>query len=148
MYETTRSQGFGAEVKRRIMLGTFVLSSGYYDAYYKKAQQVRTLISQDFADAFGQCDAIVGPTVPTTAFRLGENVADPLQMYMADVYTVSCNLAGLPGLSIPCGFDGNGLPIGLQILGKPFDEATVLRVGRAYERDHDWYRQAPRGEAP
>src|SRR5207302_1505237 len=133
MYERTRDEGFGAEVKRRIMLGTYALSAGYYDAYYLKAQRVRTLLARDFKNAFQQVDAIVTPTSPTTAFKLGEKSDDPLAMYLADVFTVTADLAGLPGLSVPCGNDKDGLPIGLQILGKHFDEATILRLGHAYE---------------
>ncbi len=143
LYQRTREQGFGAEVKRRIMLGTYALSAGYYDAYYLKAQKVRTLIRKDFSDAFAQVDALVSPTSPVPAFKLGEKVNDPLSMYLLDVFTLPCNLAGLPGLSVPCGFTRARLPVGLQILGKPFDEATVLRIGRAYERDHDHWRQKP-----
>jgi aspartyl-tRNA(Asn)/glutamyl-tRNA(Gln) amidotransferase subunit A len=139
MYLATRSAGFGTEVKRRIMLGTYVLSAGYYEAYYAKAQKVRKLLCQDFARAFEQVDAIVTPTMPSTAFKIGENVNDPLQMYLADVFTVSCNLAGLPGISIPCGFTANKLPIGLQILARPFAEDTLLRVARAYEQQTDWH---------
>jgi aspartyl-tRNA(Asn)/glutamyl-tRNA(Gln) amidotransferase subunit A len=146
MYAETRGRGFGPEVKRRIMLGTYALSHGYYDAYYLKAQKVRTLIRQDFAAAWGQVDAILSPTTPTTAFRLGEKVDDPLAMYANDVFTLPCNLAGLPGMSLPCGFSRAGMPIGLQILGKPFDEATVLRVGRGFERAHDFVRSPPLGE--
>jgi aspartyl-tRNA(Asn)/glutamyl-tRNA(Gln) amidotransferase subunit A len=133
VYALTRARGFGAEVRRRILLGTFVLSAGYYDAYYLKAQRVRTLIRRDFERAFERVDAIVTPTSPTTAFRLGERLDDPLQMYLSDVYTLSCNLAGLPGLSVPCGLSSARLPIGLQLLGRPFDEATLLRVGAAFE---------------
>ena len=134
MYRRTRNQGFGAEVKRRIMLGTYVLSAGYYDAYYLKAQKVRTLVARDFAEAFKQVDVIVTPTCPTPAFRLGEKVDDPLAKYLADIYTVTADLAGIPGISIPCGETKEKLPIGLQILGKHFDEATVLRVAGAYEQ--------------
>ena len=134
MYRRTRDQGFGAEVKRRIMLGTYVLSAGYYDAYYLKAQKVRTLVAQDFAEAFKKVDVIVTPTCPTAAFKLGEKVDDPLAMYLADIYTVTADLAGIPGISIPCGETKENLPIGLQILGKHFDEATVLRVASAYEQ--------------
>ena len=134
MYRHTRDDGFGAEVKRRIMLGTYALSAGYYDAYYLKAQKVRTLLARDFAQAFGRVDAIVTPTSPTAAFRLGEKSSDPLSMYLADIYTVTAALAGIPGISIPCGETRNKLPIGLQILGKHFDEATVLRVAHAYEQ--------------
>jgi aspartyl-tRNA(Asn)/glutamyl-tRNA(Gln) amidotransferase subunit A len=143
MYEQTRAQGFGAEVKRRIMLGTYALSSGYYDAYYLKAQKVRTLIRRDFTEAFKKCDVVLAPTTPSTAFKLGEKVGDPLQMYLADIFTIPCNLAGLPGLALPCGFSASGLPIGMQILGKAFDEATVFRAGRAYERETEWHRRAP-----
>jgi aspartyl-tRNA(Asn)/glutamyl-tRNA(Gln) amidotransferase subunit A len=133
MVRRTRSEGFGAEVKRRIMLGTYALSSGYYDAYYRKAQQVRTLIREDFRVAFQRCDVMVAPTAPTTAFRIGEKVGDPLQMYLSDIFTVSANLAGLPGISVPCGYNREGLPIGLQILGKAFDEGTVLQTAFAFE---------------
>ena len=135
MYRRTRDQGFGAEVKRRIMLGTYALSAGYYDAYYLKAQKVRTLLAQDFAAAFNQVDAIVTPTAPTAAFKLGEKVDDPLAMYLADIFTVTANLAGIPGISVPCGETKKKLPIGLQILGKHFDEATILRVGNAVEQN-------------
>ncbi len=134
MYRRTRDQGFGAEVKRRIMLGTYVLSAGYYDAYYLKAQKVRSLIARDFAEVFKQVDVIVTPTCPTSAFKLGEKMDDPLAMYLADIYTVTADLAGIPGISVPCGETKEKLPIGLQILGKHFDEATVLRVGQAIER--------------
>jgi len=147
MYAQTRGRGFGPEAKRRIMLGTYALSAGYYDAYYLKAQKVRTLIRQDFAQAWNQVDAILAPTAPTTAFKLGEKVGDPLAMYANDIFTLPCSLAGLPGMSLPCGFGRGGLPIGLQVLGKPFDEATVLRVGRAFERAHDFVRVPPLGEA-
>jgi len=133
MYRRSRDEGFGAEVKRRIMLGTYALSAGYYDAYYLKAQKVRTLLARDFEDAFRQVDAIVTPTSPTTAFKLGEKADDPLAMYLADIYTVTANLAGIPGISIPCDETKEKLPIGLQILGKHFDEGTVLRVAAAYE---------------
>jgi aspartyl-tRNA(Asn)/glutamyl-tRNA(Gln) amidotransferase subunit A len=132
--ERTREQGFGAEVKRRIMLGTFALSAGYYDAYYLKAMKVRTLIRRDFERAFEQCDVIVTPVAPTTAFRLGEKMSDPLTMYLSDIFTISVNLAGLPGLSVPCGYDSGGLPIGMQIIGPRFSEETVLRAGDAFER--------------
>jgi aspartyl-tRNA(Asn)/glutamyl-tRNA(Gln) amidotransferase subunit A len=147
MYLKTRGQGFGPEVKRRIMLGTYALSAGYYDAYYLKAQKVRTLIREDFTAAWQKVDAILSPTAPTTAFKLGEKVDDPLAMYANDVFTLPCNLAGLPGMSLPCGFSRAGMPIGLQVLGKPFDEATVLRVGQAFERAHDFVRAPPLGEA-
>jgi aspartyl-tRNA(Asn)/glutamyl-tRNA(Gln) amidotransferase subunit A len=134
MYTRSRSEGFGAEVKRRIMLGTYVLSAGYYDAYYRKGQKVRRLIQEDFFNAFRKVDCLITPTSPTTAFKAGEKVDDPLQMYLSDIYTTSANLAGIPGISIPCGKDKQGLPIGLQILGKQFDEATVLRVADFLER--------------
>lgn len=134
MYKESRSQGFGPEVKRRIMLGTYALSSGYYDAYYKKAQQVRTLIIQDFNDVFANFDVILHPTTPTTAFKIGQNTDDPVKMYLEDICTVPVNLAGLPAISVPCGFAANGMPIGLQIVGKAFDESTVLRVAHAYEQ--------------
>jgi aspartyl-tRNA(Asn)/glutamyl-tRNA(Gln) amidotransferase subunit A len=133
LYNRTRDRGFGAEVKRRIMLGTFALSAGYYDAYYLKAQKVRTLIRRDFERAFEHCDIIVTPVAPTTAFKLGEKTADPLQMYLSDIFTISVNLAGLPGLSVPCGYDGLGMPIGLQLIGPPFGEEMILRAGDAYE---------------
>ncbi len=133
MYRRTRDQGFGAEVKRRIMLGSYALSAGYYDAYYLKAQKVRTLLTRDFEDAFTKVDVIVAPTSPTAAFKLGEKVDDPLAMYLADIYTVTANLAGIPGISIPCGETTEKLPIGMQILGKHFDEATILRIAHAYE---------------
>jgi aspartyl-tRNA(Asn)/glutamyl-tRNA(Gln) amidotransferase subunit A len=134
MYRRSRDEGFGAEVKRRIMLGTYALSAGYYDAYYLKAQKVRTLLTRDFEEAFRKVDAIVTPTSPTAAFRLGEKSNDPLAMYLADIYTVTADLAGIPGISIPCGETQGKLPIGLQILGKHFDEATILRLAHAYER--------------
>jgi aspartyl-tRNA(Asn)/glutamyl-tRNA(Gln) amidotransferase subunit A len=134
MYRRTRDQGFGSEVKRRVMLGTYVLSAGYYDAYYLKAQKVRTLLTRDFEEAFRKVDAIVTPTSPTAAFKLGEKVDDPLAMYLADIYTVTADLAGIPGVSIPCGETREKLPIGLQILGKHFDEATILRLAHAYEQ--------------
>jgi aspartyl-tRNA(Asn)/glutamyl-tRNA(Gln) amidotransferase subunit A len=143
MYEATRAAGFGAEVKRRIMLGTYALSAGYYDAYYLKAQRVRTLIRMDFQKALESCDALVTPVAPTTAFRLGEKTADPLTMYLSDIFTISVNLAGLPALALPCGFDRAGLPIGLQVIGRPFEESTVLRVGHAYEQATEWHRRRP-----
>jgi aspartyl-tRNA(Asn)/glutamyl-tRNA(Gln) amidotransferase subunit A len=133
LYRRTRDQGFGPEVKRRIMLGTYALSAGYYDAYYRKAQQVRTLLTRDFEQAFTKVDAIVCPTTPTTAFKLGENADDPIAMYLNDIYTVTADLVGIPGISVPCGTSKEGLPIGLQILGKHFDEAVVLRLAHAYE---------------
>jgi aspartyl-tRNA(Asn)/glutamyl-tRNA(Gln) amidotransferase subunit A len=143
MYRQTRAQGFGAEVKRRIMLGTYVLSAGYYDAYYLKAQQVRTLIRRDYETAFERCDVIVTPTSPTPAFKLGERVLDPLQMYLADVLTVGAPLAGLPAISIPGGFTSGHLPIGLQVTGRAFDEATLLRAADAYQRDTTWHTATP-----
>jgi aspartyl-tRNA(Asn)/glutamyl-tRNA(Gln) amidotransferase subunit A len=143
MYRRTRAEGFGAEVKRRIMLGTYVLSAGYYDAYYLKAQQVRTLIRRDYDEAFERADVVAMPTSPTAAFRLGERVADPLQMYLADVFTVSANLASLPAISVPCGFTRDGLPVGLQLTGRRFDEAGLLRIADAYERDSGWWRRRP-----
>ena len=133
MYRRTRDDGFGTEVKRRIMLGTYALSAGYYDAYYLKAQKVRTLLTRDFDEAFKKVDVIAAPTCPTAAFKLGEKVNDPLAMYLADIYTVTANLAGIPGISVPCGVNREGLPIGLQIFGKHFDEAKVLRVAAGYE---------------
>ncbi|QQE79968.1 Asp-tRNA(Asn)/Glu-tRNA(Gln) amidotransferase subunit GatA [Alicyclobacillus sp. SO9] len=146
MYEQTRSEGFGPEVKRRIMLGTYALSSGYYDAYYKRAQQMRTLIRQDFDHAFESCDVIITPTTPTTAFKFGEKVDDPLQMYLNDIYTIPANLAGIPGLSVPCGVSKDGLPIGLQLLGQAFDEETLLRVGHTYEQVRGFSMPLPRLE--
>jgi aspartyl-tRNA(Asn)/glutamyl-tRNA(Gln) amidotransferase subunit A len=143
MYRRTRAEGFGAEVKRRIMLGTYALSTGYYDAYYLKAQKVRTLIRNDFLKVFEHCHAIVSPTAPTTAFPIGDKTSDPLQMYLEDIFTVSLNLAGLPGLSLPCGFDHSGMPIGLQIVGRPFDEETVLNVAYAYEQATEWHTRSP-----
>jgi aspartyl-tRNA(Asn)/glutamyl-tRNA(Gln) amidotransferase subunit A len=143
MYMKTRREGFGAEVKRRIMLGTYALSAGYYDAYYLKALKVRTLIRRDFTQAFERCELIVTPTSPTAAFRLGEKVDDPLQMYLADVFTISANLAGVPGMTVNCGFTGAGLPIGLQFLGKPFDEGTILRAAHAYEQATPWRTRRP-----
>jgi aspartyl-tRNA(Asn)/glutamyl-tRNA(Gln) amidotransferase subunit A len=134
MYVKSRSEGFGAEVKRRIMLGTYVLSSGYYDAYYRKGQQVRRLIKEDFDNVFSRVDCLITPTSPTTAFLAGEKAMDPLQMYLSDIYTTSANLAGIPGISVPCGTDRNGLPMGLQVLGKQFDEPTIFRVAGALER--------------
>ncbi len=142
LYKNTRAEGFGEEVKRRIMLGTFALSSGYYDAYYKKAQKVRTLIKKDFEDVFEKYDVIVGPTTPTPAFKIGENISDPLTMYANDILTIPVNLAGVPGISVPCGFS-NGLPLGLQIIGKHFDESTIYRVAHAYEQATDYHKQKP-----
>ncbi|HVF90210.1 MAG TPA: Asp-tRNA(Asn)/Glu-tRNA(Gln) amidotransferase subunit GatA [Blastocatellia bacterium] len=134
MYSRTRDEGFGAEVKRRIMLGTYALSAGYYDAYYGKAQKVRSLIGEDFRDAFASCDVIATPTAPTPAFRLGEKADDPLEMYLSDIYTITLNLAGVPGLSLPCGFTSNGLPVGIQLIGRHFDEAGLLRAARNLEQ--------------
>jgi aspartyl-tRNA(Asn)/glutamyl-tRNA(Gln) amidotransferase subunit A len=145
MYERTRSEGFGAEVKKRILLGTYVLSAGYYDAYYRKAQQVRTLIRRDFERAFEVCDLIATPTTPGPAWKFGELVDDPLQMYLADVYTVTANLAGLPALSVPCGFTSAGLPVGLQLIGRPLDELSVLRAGDAFQRHTDFHERVPAG---
>ena len=143
MYLKTRDEGFGAEVKRRIMLGTYVLSAGYYDAFYLKAQQVRTLIRRDYEAAFAACDVVAMPTTPRPAFRLGEKIDDPLQMYLEDIFTVSANLSGLPAISVPCGLSSTRLPIGLQLTGRAFDEATLLRAADAYERETDWHRQMP-----
>lgn len=143
MYMNTRSQGFGAEVKRRIMLGTYALSSGYYDAYYKKAQQVRTLIKQDFDNAFKNVDVIVTPTSPSAAFKIGEKATDPLQMYLSDIFTISVNLSGVPAISIPCGFTRNNLPIGLQIIGKHFDEEMIFKIAYAYEQSTEWHLRRP-----
>jgi aspartyl-tRNA(Asn)/glutamyl-tRNA(Gln) amidotransferase subunit A len=144
MYERTRGEYLGAEVKRRIMLGTYALSSGYKDAYYLKALKVRRLIKEDFDRAFAECDVVVGPTSPTPAFKVGERNADPLAMYLADVYTISANLAGLPGLSVPCGLTAAGLPVGLQLLAGHFEEEKLLHVARLYERATDWHtRRAP-----
>ncbi len=143
MYRQTRAQGFGPEVKRRIMLGTYALSAGYYDAYYLKAQKVRRLIRHDFLRAFEQCDVIATPTAPTTAFQLGEKATDPLTMYLSDILTIAVNLAGLPGLSLPCGFDTAGLPISLQLIGQAFDEEAVLQAGYAYEQATEWHTARP-----
>ena len=143
MYSHSRREGFGAEVKRRIMLGTYALSSGYYDAYYLKASRVRTLMRQDFDAAFGEVDAILCPTSPTAAFKAGERTEDPLQMYLSDVFTISANLAGIPGISIPCGFTDAGLPIGMQILGRPFEEATILQIAHAFESETDFHLRKP-----
>src|SRR5581483_9625831 len=146
LYGRTREEGFGPEVKRRIILGTYVLSSGYYDAYYLRAQKVRELIRQDFAKSFKQVDALISPTSPVPAFKLGERTADPLQMYLADIFTIAANLAGICGISVPCGFaevDGHRLPIGLQLLGKPLDEARIFQIGHAYEQSTDWHKARP-----
>lgn len=147
MYCKTRAEGFGAEVKRRILIGTYVLSAGYYDAYYLKAQQIRRLIAQDFIEAFKKCDVIMGPTAPSTAFKAGEKADDPVAMYLQDVYTIATNLAGLPGMSIPAGFS-HGLPVGLQIIGNYFDEARMLNVGHAYQQVTDWHTQVPNLDKP
>jgi aspartyl-tRNA(Asn)/glutamyl-tRNA(Gln) amidotransferase subunit A len=138
LYFKSRAEGFGPEVKRRIILGTYVLSSGYYDAFYLRAQKVRTLIRQDFLNAYREVDALLAPVAPTAAFKKGEKSSDPLAMYLSDIYTISLNLAGLPGISIPCGFTRAGLPIGLQIIGQPFQEAGLLAIARAYEQAHGW----------
>jgi aspartyl-tRNA(Asn)/glutamyl-tRNA(Gln) amidotransferase subunit A len=146
LYLSSRNEAFGMEVKRRIMIGSFVLSSGYFDAYYKKSMQARQLIQQDFISAFTRCDMILSPNAPTTAFRIGENIADPLKMYLGDLYTVSVNLAGLPGVSIPCGFS-EGLPVGLQLIGRPFGEETLFQTAAAYQRETDYHKQHPQWEA-
>ncbi len=143
MYLRTRSEGFGAEVKRRIMIGTYTLSAGYYDAYYLQAQKVRTLIKQDFEQAFSQVDVLVSPTAPTTAFKMGEKTADPLSMYLTDLMTIPVNLAGLPGMSVPCGFDAQGMPIGLQIVGNVLREDQIFQVASAYERSTEWHKHSP-----
>jgi aspartyl-tRNA(Asn)/glutamyl-tRNA(Gln) amidotransferase subunit A len=143
MYAKTRAQGFGAEVKRRILIGTYVLSHGYYDAYYLKAQKVRRLISQDFAHAFKSCDMIMSPTTPSTAFKIGEKVSDPVQMYLSDTFTIAANLAGLPAMSIPCGLDKNQLPIGLQVIGNYFDEAGMIAAAHQYQCATDWHLKKP-----
>ncbi len=145
MYEKSRAQGFGAEVKRRIMIGTYVLSHGYYDAYYLQAQKIRRLIAQDFTEAYKQCDVIMGPTSPSTAFKFGEKGDDPVQMYLSDIYTIAVNLAGLPGMSIPCGFGSDNMPVGLQIIGNYFDEARMLNVAHQYQLATDWHSRAPQG---
>ena len=143
MYEKTRAQGFGAEVKRRVILGTYVLSSGFHDAYYLRAQKVRTLIRRDFDRAFEQCDAIVGPVTPTAAFKVGEKSADPLQMYLGDIFTVNVNLAGICGLSVPCGFTAGGLPAGLHVVGPAFEDARILTIAAAYQHATEWHRKQP-----
>ena len=145
MYSKSRAQGFGAEVKRRILIGTYVLSHGYYDAYYLQAQKIRRLIADDFAEAFKSCDVIMGPTAPSVAFSFGEKSADPVQMYLSDIYTIAVNLAGLPGMSIPCGFGAGGMPIGLQIVGHYFGEAKMLNVAHQYQRATDWHARMPAG---
>jgi aspartyl-tRNA(Asn)/glutamyl-tRNA(Gln) amidotransferase subunit A len=143
LYFKSRAEGFGEEVKRRIILGTYVLSSGYYDAYYLRAQQVRTLIRDEFMRMFRECDALLSPTSPTAAFKIGEKTSDPLAMYLNDIYTIGVNLAGLPGISIPCGFTTGQLPIGLQVIGQPFQEADLLAIAHAYEQGHDWHTKHP-----
>ena len=143
MYKKTREEGFGSEVKRRIMLGTYVLSAGYYDAYYRKAQQVRTLIKRDFEEAFLECAVLITPTAPTPAFKIGEKTEDPLQMYLSDIFTISANLGGIPAISIPCGFSKDNLPIAMQIMGKVFDEETILRVAYAFEKNTDYHLKRP-----
>ncbi|WP_028989015.1 Asp-tRNA(Asn)/Glu-tRNA(Gln) amidotransferase subunit GatA [Thermithiobacillus tepidarius DSM 3134] len=145
LYKRSRAAGFGAEVQRRILIGTYVLSAGYYDAYYRKAQQVRALIRQDFLNAFHEVDVIAGPTTPSAAFRLGEKTADPVSMYLADIYTIAVNLAGIPAMSIPCGFTQAGLPVGLQLMGNYFEEARLLNVAHQYQQATDWHRKAPAG---
>ncbi len=144
MYERTRGEGFGPEAKRRIILGTYVLSSGYYEAYYLRAQKVRTLIKGDFDKAFEVCDCILTPTSPTPAFKLGEKIDDPLSMYLSDIFTISANLAGTPAISIPCGFTKDNLPIGMQLIGKPFDEGTLFRAAYTYERNTEWHKKGPK----
>lgn len=144
MYKQTRKEGFGEEAKRRIILGTFALAHGYYEAYYLRAQKVRTLICQDFAEVFKECDCILTPTSPTAAFKLKEKIDDPLKMYLSDIFTISANLAGLPAISVPCGFTKKGLPVGMQILGKPFAEETILKVAYNYEQHTIWHKQKPK----
>ncbi len=146
MYRLSRSEGFGLEVKRRILLGSFVLSSGYYDAYYKKALQVRTLVKNSYKDLFGRFDVVLSPVTPTTAYEIGKNIEDPMKMYMGDVYTVSANLAGLPAVALPCGMDAKGLPIGFQLIGDAFSEEGLIHVARAYQRRTDYHTQRPGGE--
>jgi aspartyl-tRNA(Asn)/glutamyl-tRNA(Gln) amidotransferase subunit A len=145
MYCKTRAEGFGAEVKRRIMIGTYALSAGYYDAYYLKAQKLRRLIAEDFRKAFESCDVIMGPTTPTTAFKIGEKSDDPVAMYLSDIYTISVNLAGLPGMSIPAGFAPDGLPVGLQLIGQYFNESRLLNVAHGYQQVTDWHKRMPKG---
>jgi aspartyl-tRNA(Asn)/glutamyl-tRNA(Gln) amidotransferase subunit A len=144
MYCRTRAEGFGAEVKLRILVGTYVLSHGYYDAYYLQAQKIRRLIARDFAAAFERCDVIMGPTSPGTAFELGAKSDDPVQMYLGDIFTVPAPLAGLPALSVPCGFDGKGLPVGLQLMGNYFSEAALLGIAHRYQQATDWHLRVPR----
>ncbi|MFH1645740.1 MAG: amidase, partial [Candidatus Omnitrophota bacterium] len=144
MYRNSREAGFGREAKRRIILGTYALSSGYYDAYYLKAQKVRALIKKDFEDAFKQCDIVLTPTSPCTAFKIGEKSANPLDMYLSDIFTIPVNLAGVPAVSVPCGYDTNGLPIGLQFMAKAFDEPTLIRTAFTYEQNAIWKKQKPK----
>jgi len=148
MYRRTRAEGFGAEVRRRILIGTYVLSHGYYDAYYLKAQKIRRLIANDFVEAFKRCDLVVGPTSPTVAFKIGAKAADPVQMYLNDIYTIPANLAGLPGMSIPCGFGRDDLPVGLHIVGNYFSEARMLNVAHQYQKATDWHKREPAGIHP
>ena len=148
MYRRTRAEGFGAEVRRRILIGTYVLSHGYYDAYYLKAQKIRRLIADDFVEAFKRCDVVVGPTSPTVAFKIGAKAADPVQMYLNDIYTIPANLAGLPGMSIPCGFGRDDLPVGLHIVGNYFSEAKMLNVAHQYQKATDWHQREPAGIQP
>ena len=148
LYRKTRTQGFGAEVKRRILLGTFALSSGYFDAYYKKALQVKAVIKDAFDEAFQRCDLLLTPVAPAAAPRLGESLSDPLSMYLSDIYTVPANLAGLPALSMPCGFDGRGLPIGAQLVGSCFGEGTLLNAAHAFQQETDYHKRAPKGGVP
>jgi aspartyl-tRNA(Asn)/glutamyl-tRNA(Gln) amidotransferase subunit A len=145
MYRKTRAEGFGEEVRRRILIGTYVLSHGYYDAYYLKAQKIRRLIARDFTEAFKRCDLVIGPTSPTVAFKIGAKTADPVQMYLNDIYTIPANLAGLPAASIPCGFGAGGLPVGLHLVGNYFSEAKILNVAHRYQRETDWHRREPAG---
>jgi len=145
MYRKTRAQGFGAEVKRRILIGTYVLSHGYYDAYYLKAQRIRRLIAQDFVEAFKTCDVVMGPASPTVAFRIGAKTSNPVQMYLNDIYTIPANLAGLPAMSVPCGFGENNLPVGMHIVGDYFSEARMLALAHQYQRATDWHRRMPAG---
>jgi len=145
MYRKTRAEGFGEEVRRRILIGTYVLSHGYYDAYYLKAQKIRRLIANDFTEAFKRCDVVIGPTSPTVAFKIGAKTSDPVQMYLNDIYTIPANLAGLPAASIPCGFGAGGLPVGLHLVGNYFSEAKILNVAHRYQRETDWHRREPAG---
>jgi len=143
MYRSTRSRGFGLEVQRRIIIGTYCLSAGYYDAYYGKASQVRTLIMEDFKTAFETCDVILSPVAPTAAFKIGEKIDDPLTMYLSDIFTLSANLAGIPGMSVPCGFSAEGLPVGLQILGNHFNEKMIFRVAYGFEQATEFHKKKP-----